>query len=201
MWGHRSHGSPIVNGSLHAHLPDVIGRLVKQQGKIKMTNRTASTFENRVRISEFVGLDGLPTCRVVRAGAEFAAKQGHLLASGISAQSAGASKIHLQIATIPPGTWAKAHMHADHETALYVLSGESGMWYGKTLEQHLTVPAGDFLYIPANMPHLPYNPSESENCVAVIARTDPAEQESVVLLPGLDAVHETRCAMNTTLPR
>jgi uncharacterized RmlC-like cupin family protein len=43
------------------------------------------------------------------------------------------------------------------------------------------------LYIPANTPHLPANTS-SEPCVAVLARTDPHEQESVVLLPELDAV-------------
>jgi uncharacterized RmlC-like cupin family protein len=42
------------------------------------------------------------------------------------------------------------------------------------------VRAGDFLYIPANLPHLPYNLSQSESCVVVIARTDPNEQESVV---------------------
>lgn len=48
--------------------------------------------------------------------------------------------------------------------------------------------AGDFLYIPANMPHLPYNPSASEDCVAIIARTDPNEHDSVVLLPELDEV-------------
>ena len=29
-------------------------------------------------------------------------------------------------------------------------------------------------------------PSLTENCVAIIARTDPNEQESVVLLPHLD---------------
>jgi uncharacterized RmlC-like cupin family protein len=37
--------------------------------------------------------------------------------------------------------------------------------------------------------HQPYNPSPDQPCVAVIARTDPNEQESVVLLPELDAVH------------
>jgi len=52
----------------------------------------------------------------------------------------------------------------------------------RDLEQHLRVGAGDFLYIPAGVPHLPANPSASEPCVAVIARTDPNEQESVVLL-------------------
>jgi uncharacterized RmlC-like cupin family protein len=39
------------------------------------------------------------------------------------------------------------------------------------------------------MPHLPYNLSQTESCVAVIARTDPKEQESVVLLPELDLAH------------
>jgi uncharacterized RmlC-like cupin family protein len=37
---------------------------------------------------------------------------------------------------------------------------------------------------------VPYNQSESESCVVVIARTDPNEQESVILLPELDVVHK-----------
>jgi uncharacterized RmlC-like cupin family protein len=48
---------------------------------------------------------------------------------------------------------------------------------------------GDFIYIPADMPHLPYNRSASEPCTAVIARTDPNDQESVLLMPELDAIH------------
>ena len=116
-------------------------------------------------------------------------KQGHFLAPGISAQSAGALGINLQIAIIPHGGRSKAHKHEQHETAIYVLSGESGMWYGERLEQHLVAKAGDFLYVPANMPHLPYNMSDTESCVAVIARTDPNEQESVILLPELDKQH------------
>ena len=43
------------------------------------------------------------------------------------------------------------------------------------------VARGDFVYIPPGMPHQPYNASD-EPCRAVIARTDPNEQESVVLL-------------------
>ena len=45
---------------------------------------------------------------------------------------------------------------------------------------------GDFLYIPANTPHLPYNASDSQPCVGLVARTDPNEQESVTLLPLSD---------------
>ena len=133
--------------------------------------------------------DATLTCRVVGAGAEVSGKQGHLYAPGISAQSVGARRIHLQIVRIPPGGRANAHKHDGHETAIYVLSGESGMWYGERLEQHLIARAGEFLYIPANMPHLPYNLSASESCVAVIARTDPNDQESVVLLLELDEAH------------
>jgi uncharacterized RmlC-like cupin family protein len=108
---------------------------------------------------------------------------------GISAQSVGARRIHLQIVRFPPDGRANAHKHDGHETAIYVLSGESGMWYGERLEQHLIARAGEFLYIPANMPHLPYNLSASESCLAVIARTDPNDQESVVLLPELEGAH------------
>ena len=39
------------------------------------------------------------------------------------------------------------------------------------------------------MPHRPYNRSQTEPTVAIISRTDPNEQESVVLLPELDAIH------------
>ena len=61
------------------------------------------------------------------------------------------------------------------------------MFYGENLEQHMVINAGEFLYIPAGVPHLPYNPSATEPCTAVIARTDPNEQESVVLRPDLEA--------------
>jgi uncharacterized RmlC-like cupin family protein len=56
------------------------------------------------------------------------------------------------------------------------------MRFGAGLEEHLTVEAGDFLYIPADMPHLPWNPSATEPCIAIVARTDPHEQESVELV-------------------
>ena len=38
----------------------------------------------------------------------------------------------------------------------------------------------------ANTPHLAYNPSDSEPCLALIACTDPNEQASVTLLSLAD---------------
>jgi uncharacterized RmlC-like cupin family protein len=127
------------------------------------------------------------TCRLVRAGQTFTGKQGLDYAVGISAEAVGATGIHMQLVTIPPLTRARAHRHEAHETAIYTLGGSSGCWYGDMLDEHVMVAPGDFFYIPAGVPHLPYNPSETVPCVAVIARTDPNEQESVVLLADLDA--------------
>ena len=62
------------------------------------------------------------------------------------------------------------------------------MWSGDGLAHHDLVSAGDFIYIPAGVPHLPGNRSDTVALTAVIARTDPNEQESVVLLPHLDHV-------------
>jgi len=130
----------------------------------------------------------LRSCRLVQAGKPFIGKQNLEYAVGISAETVDAEGIHMQLVTIPPGGRAKAHKHATHETAIYALQGTSGVWHGERLEHHTVVKPGDFFYIPADVPHLPYNPSKTENVVAVIARTDPNEQESVVLLPELDSI-------------
>ena len=126
-----------------------------------------------------------PDCRVVVAGEPYRGKQGHLYRPGISAETVGSRALHLQLLELGPGEQGQPHLHAAHETAIYVLSGESGMWFGPDLRRHVVVRAGHFLYIPPDMPHLPYNRSDTKPCVAVIARTDPNEQESVVLLPQL----------------
>ena len=129
-------------------------------------------------------MDGL---RVVREGPAFRGKQGHIYRPAISAEAVGSKAIHLQLLEIPPGERAYAHKHAAHETAIHVLRGVSGCFWGERLEHHVIAGAGDFVYIAADVPHLPYNRSPDETVIAVIARTDPNEQESVVLLPELEA--------------
>jgi len=126
------------------------------------------------------------TCRLVRPDNTYDGKQGLRYFEGISTETVGSAGICMHILTMPPGARAKAHLHESHETAIYVLSGEVHTWYGDNLEQHIIVSAGDLFYIPAGVPHLPANLSDKPSS-AVIARTDPNEQESVVLLPHLDA--------------
>ncbi len=130
--------------------------------------------------------DGKPEeCRLVRAGGGYSGKQGLDYLEGIAKETVGSTGICMHLLTIPPGGRAKAHKHENHETAVYVLSGEACTWYGERLEHQFIARAGDMVYIPAGTPHLPANLGD-EPCTAVIARTDPHEQESVVLLPELD---------------
>ena len=130
--------------------------------------------------------ESAPTCVRIARSSGYHGKQGLEYSAGISAETTGSKGLCLHIVTIPPMARAKPHLHESHESALYVLSGRAGMWYGEGLAEHVWVETGDFLYVPANTPHLPYNPSESEPCVGLIARTDPSEQESVTLLPLRD---------------
>jgi uncharacterized RmlC-like cupin family protein len=126
-----------------------------------------------------------PTCRIVKPGTSYDGKQGLSYFEGISAQSVGSTGICMHLLTIPPGGRAKAHLHHSHETAIYMLSGSADTWYGERLENHVVVHAGELFYIPAGVPHLPANCTTTP-CTAIIARTDPNEQESVQLLPELD---------------
>lgn len=128
-----------------------------------------------------------PTCRVIRPGSTYDGKQGLSYFEGIAAETVGAKGLCMHVLTIPPGARAKAHLHENHETAVYVLAGEARTWYGERLEHHADMRAGEMMYIPAGVPHLPANLSDKP-CTAVIARTDPNEQESVVLLPELDTL-------------
>ncbi len=127
-------------------------------------------------------------CRVVRPAQGYEGRQGVGYVAGISAETAGSRGLCLHTIVIPPGGRAQAHLHEHHESAIYVIEGEGQMWWGERLEHHEVVSAGEFVYIPAGVPHLPANRSRTAPVTALVARTDPNEQESVVLLPELDAL-------------
>ncbi|AAV95063.1 hypothetical protein SPO1784 [Ruegeria pomeroyi DSS-3] len=132
--------------------------------------------------------DQMPdTCQKLRLGETYAGKQGFDYFQGIARETTGARSICMHMLRIPPGGRAKAHLHAEHETAIYVIEGSAVMYWGHALEHKMETNAGDLIYIPAGVPHLPINTGKSE-AVAILARTDPHEQESVVLLPELDAL-------------
>ena len=129
----------------------------------------------------------MPKCQKIRPAGTYSGKQGLDYFEGIANETAGSSAICMHVLTIPPGARAKAHKHENHETAIYVIEGRALMYWGERLENTMETAAGDLVYIPADCPHLPVNPYDAP-ARAVIARTDPHEQDSVVLLPELDAL-------------
>ena len=100
---------------------------------------------------------------------------------GISAATAGATGLCMHLVIIPPGGKAVPHLHKGYETAIYIVKGRAETRYGDGLRQSEINQAGDFIFIPADVPHQPVNLSDTEEVVAVVARNDPNEQESVVL--------------------
>jgi uncharacterized RmlC-like cupin family protein len=127
-------------------------------------------------------------CVLVGAGDAAEGNTGVTYAGGVSATTAGARGLCLQLASLPPGARARAHQHDDHETAVYVMEGQMVLFSGERLEHKVVANPGDFIYIPDGVPHLVVNGSDTEPTVGVLARTDPNEQEDVTALPDLDAL-------------
>jgi uncharacterized RmlC-like cupin family protein len=124
--------------------------------------------------------------RVVPAGDRYRGKQGVDYAPGVSAESVGAKALWLGSVTLPPGGRTKAHIHEQHESAFYLVSGEEvEQWSGEGLEHRAVARVGDHIYVPAGVPHVAVNRTATP-AFLVGARTDPNEQESVVLRPDLD---------------
>lgn len=114
---------------------------------------------------------------------------------GISGTSAGATRISLNLVVIPPNAAAEPHSHRGFESAVYMMRGQVDVRYRHALERLLTLEEGDFLFIPADLPHQPINRNPVEPALAIVARNDANEQESVEIFsdaePRQPAVAET----------
>lgn len=129
----------------------------------------------------------LTTAAVVRGGSSKVAEQGSVYQQGIGAESVGSVMIWLGEISLPAGARTKAHRHEGHETALLMTAGEEiEIRSGPGLERCDRVRQGDYLFIPAGVPHVAVNRG-SKDARFIGARNDPAANESVVLMPELDA--------------
>ena len=125
---------------------------------------------------------------VIRGAAPYTSAQGSVYAPGVSAETAGATAVFLGMVTLPPGQRTRAHVHAHHESAFYLLSGDAvELWTGERLERREVAHPGDYLFIPAAVPHVAVNRG-TVPAVFVGVRNEPTAQESVVMRPELDAL-------------
>ncbi len=104
--------------------------------------------------------------------------------TGISAKNVGSKKLSMNVATVPPGAVAYAHIHVDFEVMLFILQGHVRHEYGENLEKSIENHAGDFIFIEPGVPHEVINLSDTEPIVAVVARSDSSEWDNIIDYPS-----------------
>ena len=113
-----------------------------------------TTTETELDLKQFVeGGDGIA---VVRGGGAVRGWNGIRYRAGLSAKNVGATKLSMNVATIPAGGVAYAHIHVDFEVMLYILQGRVRHEYGPGLRKVLENVAGDVIFIEPGVPHEVY---------------------------------------------
>jgi uncharacterized RmlC-like cupin family protein len=128
-----------------------------------------------------------PACKVIRPGDAYRGLQGFTYTAGLTGATAGSQRISMTLVNLPDGVRAKPHLHREIETAVYVLEGETEMFFGDRLQDRLVARAGEYVYVPPDVAHLVINRSGAA-CRAIVAHTAADDQVGIVLLPELDAL-------------
>ena len=103
---------------------------------------------------------------------------------GMSARNVGSRQLSMNVAFVPPGGVAFAHIHVDFEVMLYILEGRVRHEYGPDLRHAVDHQAGDFIFIEPGVPHEVLNLSDTDPVVAVVARSSPDEWDNIVDYPS-----------------
>ena len=72
---------------------------------------------------------------------------------------------------VMPGACTGIHHHGEQQTIAYVLSGICEVRWGARGEYSASAKAGDFIHVPAFLPHMEINPSGSEPFHWVVVRS------------------------------
>jgi uncharacterized RmlC-like cupin family protein len=96
---------------------------------------------------------------VIRPGQTSVGKQGFTYGAGASSETAGATKVCMNILPMPPGAIAKAHLHKEIETIAFLLKGDYCVYYGDGLSKKASVHEGEQCFWAADVPHAPHNDS------------------------------------------
>ena len=127
------------------------------------------------------GADGI---LVIRGSGTTRSWNGIRYKTGLSGKNVGARHLSMNVAMIPPGGVAYAHIHVDFEVMLYILEGNVRHEYGDGLRNSVENSAGDFIFIEPGIPHEVCNMSDTEPVIAVVARSDASEWENIVDYPS-----------------
>ena len=134
--------------------------------------------ETEVDLTKYI--EGGEGISVIRSSGTFRQWNNIRYKAGLSAKNTNARKLSMNVATIPPGGVAYAHIHVDFEVMLYILQGTVRHEYGPGLKKSIENSAGDFIFIEPGVPHEVFNMSDTEPVLAVVARSDATEWENII---------------------
>ena len=119
----------------------------------------------------------------LRGGGDGRAWNGIQYMQGISGKNVGSQALSINVATVPPGAIAYAHIHDGFEVMLFILQGKVKHTFGEGLGQEIINQAGDFIYIKPGVPHEVYNIGD-EPLIAFVARSAADEWDKIVDYPS-----------------
>jgi len=99
---------------------------------------------------------------------------------GMSGKNVGSKELSINVATVPPGGVAYAHIHEGFEVMLYIVEGRVRHEFGPGLKYSVENEAGDFIFIEPGVPHEVFNISHTEPVVAFVARSAADEWEKII---------------------
>lgn len=135
---------------------------------------------NEIEINQVEDLDGIA---VLRGGGSQRSWNGINYQQGLSGKNAGAQSLSINVATVPPGGIAYAHIHDGFEVMLFIVRGRVRHTYGAGLKKSVENEAGDFIYIKPGVPHEVFNIGD-EPLVAFVARSAADEWDRIVPYPS-----------------
>lgn len=103
--------------------------------------------------------------------------------TGLSGKNVGSQALSMNVATVPVGGIAYAHIHDGFEVMLFILEGKVRHDYGDDLQHSVTHEAGDFIYIEPGVPHEVFNVGDGP-LTAVVARSAADEWDKIVDYPS-----------------
>ena len=141
---------------------------------------TEPPIQNSIDTEQVEDLAGIS---VLRGGGTARGWNGIRYKQGLSGKNCAAQQLSINVATVPPGAIAYAHIHDGFEVMLFIVQGRVRHDYGEGLTQSVVNEAGDFIYIEPGVPHEVFNIGE-EPLIAFVARSTADEWDKIVNYPS-----------------
>jgi uncharacterized RmlC-like cupin family protein len=120
---------------------------------------------------------------VIRGGGGERGWNGIRYKQGLSAKNVGSKELSINVATVPPGAIAYAHIHDGFEVMLFIVQGKVKHTFGEGLKEEVYNEAGDFIYIKPGVPHEVFNVGDGP-LIAFVARSAADEWDKIINFPS-----------------